>query len=268
VKTIRGKKALITGAASGIGRAIALALAREGSDLFLVDIDESGLRMSARDAAMLGSSKVLLEVCDLSSPTQISACTAACLRAFGELDIVVNAAGLFHFGHVDEMNAEMWKALMSVNLLAPIQLVGELMPALLAQKESHILNVCSIVGLIPARKVMSYQTSKFALVGYSLALRTGYAAYNVGVTALCPGLVDTPMLTRSGPQWLKKSKLRPFGLLTTPEAVARRAIVAIRRNSGIAVVPLTAHFLWLIYRMCPTLVLWLFSQRSKTRSRA
>jgi 3-oxoacyl-[acyl-carrier protein] reductase len=266
VKTIRGKKALVTGAASGIGRAIALALAREGADLFLVDIDEPGLRVTARDAEMPGST-VLLEVCDLSCPTQISACTAACLRAFGELDIVVNAAGLFDYGHDDEMNAQTWKVLMAVNLLAPIQLVRELMPALLAQKESHILNVCSILGLVPTRKVMSYQTSKFALVGYSLALRTGYTNHNVGVTALCPGLVDTPMLTRSGPHWLKKSKLRSFALLTTPEAVARRAIAAIRRNNGIVVVPFTARFLWLVYRVCPALVLWLFRRKSRTKSR-
>jgi 3-oxoacyl-[acyl-carrier protein] reductase len=266
VKTIRGKKALVTGAASGIGQAIALALAREGADLFLVDIDEPGLRATARDAAMPGST-VLLEVCDLSSSTQISACTAACLRAFGELDIVVNAAGVFNYGHDDELNAEAWRVLMAVNLLAPIQLVRELMPALLAQKESHILNVCSILGLVPTRKVMSYQTSKFALVGYSLALRTGYTTHNVGVTALCPGLVDTPMLARSGPHWLKRSKLRSFALLTTPEAVALRAIAAIRRNNGLVVVPFTARFLWLVYRICPALVLWLFRRKSRKKSR-
>lgn len=119
VEIIRGKKALVTGAASGIGRAIALALAQEGADLFLVDIDEPHLRISARDAAALGS-KVLIEVCDLSNPAQVSACTVACLAAFGRLDILVNCAGVVCYGHADEMTAEKWNAVMSVNLFAPI----------------------------------------------------------------------------------------------------------------------------------------------------
>jgi 3-oxoacyl-[acyl-carrier protein] reductase len=268
VETIRGKKALVTGAASGIGRAIALALAQEGADLFLVDIDEPHLRISARDAEALGS-KVLIEVCDLSNPAQISACTVACLGAFGSLDILVNSAGVIYYGHADEMTAEKWSAVMSVNLFAPIQLVRELLPALVAQKESHILNVCSVLGLVPVRNLMGYQTSKFALVGFSLALRTEYFAQNVGVTALCPGLVDTPMLESFAPVWLKKLvHLGPLSLVVTADVVARQAIASIRRNRSIVVVSFGGKLVWLIYRLSPTLVLWLFRRkRRKTRIR-
>jgi 3-oxoacyl-[acyl-carrier protein] reductase len=266
VEIIRGKKALVTGAANGIGRAIALALAREGADLFLVDIDEPHLRISARDAEALGS-RVLTEVCDLSKPIQISACSVACLRAFGTLDILVNCAGVIYYGHADEMTAEKWNAVMSVNLFAPIQLVRELLPALRAQKESHILNVCSVLGLVPVRKLMGYQTSKFALVGFSLALRTEYFAENVGVTALCPGFVDTPMLERFAPAWFKKLlSFGPFSLVVTPDFVARQAVASIRRNRGIVVVSFGGKILWRIFRLCPTLVLWLF--RRKTRPKA
>ncbi len=266
VEIIRGKKALVTGAASGIGRAIALALAQEGADLFLVDIDEPHLRISARDAAALGS-KVLIEVCDLSNPAQVSACTVACLAAFGRLDILVNCAGVVCYGHADEMTAEKWNAVMSVNLFAPIQLVRELLPALVAQKESHILNVCSVLGLVPVRKLMGYQTSKFALVGFSLALRTEYFAQNVGVTALCPGFVDTPMLERFGPAWFKKLPyLRRFSLVVTADVVARRAVASIRSNRGIAVVSFGGKIIWLIYRLSPTLVLWLFRRKPRPRA--
>jgi NAD(P)-dependent dehydrogenase (short-subunit alcohol dehydrogenase family) len=267
VETIRGKKALVTGAASGIGRAIALALAREGADLFLVDIDEPNLSISARDAEALGS-KAVLEVCDLSNPARISSCTLACLEAFGALDILVNCAGVAHYGRADEMTAEKWNALMSVNLFAPIQFVRELMPSLVAQKESHILNVCSVLGLVPARKLMAYQTSKFALVGFSLALRTECAAQNVGVTALCPGFVDTPMLEIIGPRWLKKSvSFGPVSLVVSAEAVARQAIASIRGNRGIAVVSFGANLWWLIYRLSPTLVLWLCRRRTRPSAR-
>jgi 3-oxoacyl-[acyl-carrier protein] reductase len=265
VEVIRGKKALVTGAASGIGRAIALALAREGADLFLVDIDEPHLRISARDAEVFGS-KVLVEVCDLSQPAQISACVIACLKSFSTLDILVNCAGIIYYGNADEMTAEKWSAVMSVNLFAPIQLVRELLPALTAQKESHILNVCSVLGLVPVRKLMGYQTSKFGLVGFSLALRTEYFAQNVGVTALCPGFVDTPMFERFGPAWFKRLlSLGPFSLVVSADFVARQAVVSIRKNRGIVVVSLSAKVMWLVFRLCPTLVPWLFRRKLRTK---
>ena len=262
LQTIRGKKALVTGAASGIGRAIALALAREGTELFLIDIDEPNLRISAREAAAL-CPRVVVQVCDLANPAQISIGTAACLEAFGTLDILVNCAGVAHYGHADQMTAEKWNEVISVNLLAPVQLVRELLPALSAQSESHILNVCSALGLVPARKLIGYQTSKFALVGFSLALRTELAATQVGVTAFCPGFVDTPMLDHVGPRWLRKSiSLGPLSLVTAVETVARQAVAAIRRNRAIDI-SFGARLLWIIYRISPSLILWIFGRRSK-----
>jgi 3-oxoacyl-[acyl-carrier protein] reductase len=151
---------------------------------------------------------------------------------------------------------------MSVNLLAPIQLVRGLLPLMTLQDESHIVNVCSVLGLVPGRKVMAYQTSKFAMVGFSLALRTEYAAQNVGVTALCPGLVDTPMLDKFGPGWLRRSVcLGPLSLVTGPEAVARKAISSIRGNRGLVIVSLGGQLIWRLYRLFPALVLWLFCGR-------
>src|ERR1700675_4317703 len=115
MKVIRGKRALVTGAASGIGRAIALALAREGADLFLVDIDESNLRAST-SAAEKFNSKVMVAVCDLSQTAQVTATVNACRASFGGLDILVNSAGIVHYGPADQMNAERWNAVMSINL--------------------------------------------------------------------------------------------------------------------------------------------------------
>jgi 3-oxoacyl-[acyl-carrier protein] reductase len=261
METIRGKRAMVTGAASGIGCAIALALAREGAELFLVDNDEPRLRATAC-AAEKFTSRVVVGVCDLSQAAQITATVAACRAAFGGLDILVNSAGVVHYGSAVELTAERWNVLMSVNLFAPIQLVRELLPAMTLQNESHVLNVCSVLGLVPGRKLLAYQTSKFALVGFSLALRTELGGQNVGVTALCPGLVDTPMLDQFAPGWLRKSvSLGPLSLVTTPDAVARRAISCIRGNRGLVVVSMGGQLLWRIYRLCPSLVLWLFRRR-------
>lgn len=261
MRTLRGKRALVTGAAGGIGRAIAFALAREGAELFLVDIDEPRLRESASEVAAFGS-RVHFEICDISSSAAVSRCIAACTGMFHGLDILVNSAGVLRYGVQYEMDAESWKAVMSINLLAPIQFVQELWPALADQRESHILNVCSVVGLVPVRKLASYQTSKFGLVGFSLAMRTLGVRYNIGVTALCPGLVDTPMIEQMGPRWYKQSmRLGPFSPLVSPDVVARHAIAAIRKNKGIAVISLSGKFLWFVYRFAPALFIRMFTRR-------
>lgn len=263
METIRGKRALVTGAASGIGRAIALALAREGADLLLVDIDEQGLRATASAAQKLNC-KAVTAVCDLSQAGEITATVEACRAGFGGFDILVNGAGVVIYGPAEEMTAERWSAVMSVNLFAPIQLARELLPLMSARNEGHILNVCSVAGLVPARKLIAYQTSKFALVGFSLALRSELGAQNVGVTALCPGLVDTPMLDRFAPSWLRKSvSLGPLSLVTSPDAVARAAIASIRRNRGLVVVSFGGWLIWWLYRLFPGLLLWLFRRRRR-----
>ena len=255
---------MVTGAASGIGRAIALALAREGVDLFLVDINEPNLQAVACEARSFGRN-VTAGVCDLSQPGQITTTVNACLATFGGLDILVNGAGIVKHGPAEDTTSEMWDAVMAVNLFAAIQLVRELTPTLAKQEESHILNVCSLLGLVPTRKLMCYQTSKFALVGFSTALRTEFSAQNIGVTALCPGLVDTPML-EEGPGWLKKSvSLGPFSLVSSPESVARTAIASIRGNRGIAVGSIGAQLVWRLYRFSPALVLWLFRRKARRR---
>jgi 3-oxoacyl-[acyl-carrier protein] reductase len=263
METIRGKRALVTGAASGIGRAIALALAREGADLLLVDIDAHGLEATASTVEKLNC-KAFKTTCNLSQTTEVAAVVEACRTAFGGLDILVNGAGVVLYGPAEEMSAEGWHAVMSVNLLAPIQLVRELLPLMTVQNESHILNVCSVMGLVPGRKLMAYQTSKFALVGFSLALRTELGARNIGVTALCPGLVDTPMLDKFAPSWLRKSvSLGRLSLVTTPDAVARRAMASIRGNRGLVVVSFGGRLIWWIYRLFPALILWLFRRRRR-----
>jgi 3-oxoacyl-[acyl-carrier protein] reductase len=263
MNTIRGKRALVTGAASGIGRAITLALAREGAELFLVDIDALRLEASAA-AARQFNVKVTAAVCDLAQGADITATVEACRAACGGLDILVNSAGVIHYGAVAEMTAEQWQRLIAVNLLAPIQLVRELLPLLSAQRESHIVNVCSVLGLVPGRKLLAYQTSKFGLVGFSLGLRAELCGRNVGVTALCPGLVDTPMMDKFGPTWLRKSvSLGRLSLITTAEAVAKRAIWSIRGNRGLVVVSMGGQLVWRLYRLSPGLVLWLFRRRPR-----
>src|ERR1700752_4497988 len=107
MRTLRGKKALVTGAASGIGRAIALALAREGTELYLVDLDEAKLARTAHEAKSLGA-KAVPRICDLSEPVQITSMVEAVLSEWGALDLLVNNAGVAYYGPTAGMTAQQW----------------------------------------------------------------------------------------------------------------------------------------------------------------
>jgi 3-oxoacyl-[acyl-carrier protein] reductase len=256
MQIIRGRRALVTGAASGIGRAVALALAREGAELFLVDVRRDDLEGVAEEARKLGVI-VIASVHDLSEPAEVSAVAHNVLTAWGDLNILVNNAGIAHYGKLHEVSDEQWNRVMATNLLAPIQLTRALLPTLVAAEEAHILNMCSLFGITPWRKTAAYQTSKHGLVGFTAALRAEYCRKHFGVTALCPGFVDSPLLDRAGSAGEQKQKSVRTWIAATPEVVAVRAIEAIRRNPAMVVITPHAHFYWRFVRFFPRLSGWL-----------
>jgi 3-oxoacyl-[acyl-carrier protein] reductase len=267
MRIIRGRKALITGAASGIGRAIALALAREGADLFLIDHDVSGIEGTAKEAAGHGV-EALHAVCNLAVPGEITATIRGVLARWNGMHILVNCAGVAHYGAMHLNADESWRHTMAVNLLAPMQIVHELLPGLLAAEEAHILNVCSLMGLVPWKKVPVYQASKYGLVGFTLALRNDYQRANFGVTALCPGFVRTPMLANlKDPEQHRQAPIPPILLSTKPEAVAGKAIAAIRRNQRLVVVTPFGKFVWQVARLFPSLFDWINREGWRQRHR-
>jgi NAD(P)-dependent dehydrogenase (short-subunit alcohol dehydrogenase family) len=160
VKVIRGKRALVTGAASGIGRGIALALAREGASLILWDLNEAELATLVDEVHELGVDAFATRV-NLSNPAEITAGIHSLLEQFGGLDILVNNAGVAFYGPTHTMSAAQWDWLVGINLLAPIQITRELLPTLLQRPVAHIVNVCSISGLVAGGRFAAYHTTKF-----------------------------------------------------------------------------------------------------------
>jgi 3-oxoacyl-[acyl-carrier protein] reductase len=266
MKIIRGKKALVTGAASGIGRAIALELAKAGADLFLVDIDRDKLAVTAREIEAYNV-EALTVCCDLSDPAQISRTVEELRRVWGRLNILVNNAGINYYGPMHLMKEELWLRMMAVNLAAPIQLFRELLSSLLAADDAHVLNVCSFLGYITAHKMAAYQTTKFGLLGFTQALRTEYSRPNFGVTALCPGFVDTAMTDAMVSARTGRSAKVLSWLSTTPEKVAAKAVRAIRRNRRMVVVTPLAHICWWLARLCPGLVDWTMREGWRRRKK-
>jgi 3-oxoacyl-[acyl-carrier protein] reductase len=251
MKVIRGKKALVTGAASGIGRSIALALAREGADLFLLDNNAEKLSRVVDEARAHGT-EIIGRECDVGRPNEIGASVAALKKTWGRLDILINNAGVIYHGDTEKMTDAQWERLLAINLHAPLLFIRRLLPLLLAQGDAHILNVCSIYGLVPKRKLAAYQTSKHALVGLSRSLRCEYGGAGLGVTALCPGFVDTNLLAAARDSgWSSQRFHFPSFLSMSPDRVAARAVRAIYKNKGLVVVGGHARILWAAHRLWP-----------------
>lgn len=265
MKTLAGKTALVTGAASGIGRAIALELAQQHVDLFLVDLDHERLAQTA-DEVRQHHPQVTAHVADLTRTEDIQGIVDRLLKRWNGVDILVNNAGVAFHGSTHNMTDEHWNRVMAVNLTAPILLTRKLLPAMLGRNEAHILNVCSIAGLVAAPRTCAYHASKYGLVGFSESLRAEYGPRGLGVTALCPGFVRTEIF-RSTVVVSQKTPAPtpPAFLTTTPERVARRALRAIRRAEGVVVITPFANAMWRFKRFAPGLLDFLQQFRRSKR---
>ncbi len=256
MKMLRNKSALVTGAASGIGRAIALQLASEGVNLFLLDVDQAGL-VDVVSVVKRERVEAIGRCCDVSEPTQIAASVAHILDRWGGVDLLVNNAGITYYGQTAQMSAELCERLLAINLHAPIHFTRELLPTLLDRPEAHVLNVASFFGLIGTRRLAAYTASKFGLVGFSESLRAEYGRKGLGVTALCPGFVDTNLFqTAPLGSDQQQHKLPPKWMLTTSEKIAARAVRAIRRNQALVVMQPYAKLAHFGKRFFPGLLDW------------
>jgi 3-oxoacyl-[acyl-carrier protein] reductase len=253
MKTLRGRTAFVTGAASGIGRAITLALAREGVDLVITDRDAAGLALTQQAAEREGVN-VTPAICDLNQPEQISEMLD---RLFSQapLHILVNCAGVAFYGQQHALSEADWRATMAVNLMAPMQITTRLISVLARADEAHIVNMASFLGLVSIRRLAAYQASKHGLVGFTLGLRSEYHRQNFGISVICPGFVDTPMVQQidQSPERPGSRRL-PAWMYTTPERIAQVAIQAIKRDKGLVVLTAFARAMWRLNRLCPGFV--------------
>ena len=251
MKEIRGKRALLTGAASGIGRAMAFALAEEGVSLYLLDIKAEELQEVALELKN-HEIEVIAQVCNLADSDAISQCLDDLLDEWEFVDIVINNAGFVFYGPTITMSPEQWDLLLKVNLLAPIQITTRLLTMLKLRPEAHILNMCSISGLAASGRMAGYHTSKFGLVGFTESLRAEFNRQGIGVTALCPGPVLSNMY-RDGLSGREEKPLpTPHPMLcTTPEKVAKAAIKAIRKNKRKPILTPVAHLIYNAKRFVP-----------------
>jgi len=182
--------AIVTGAGRGVGRATALALAEKGVRVGLVARTESALKQVARDIEAAGG-KALAVPADIADEAQVAAMMEKVLAQFGRLDILINNAGIAHWGTVESFSLEQWNHIMGVNLTGMFLCSRAAIPALKRQGEGHIINISSGAGKQGYPQLAAYCASKFGVIGFSEALAGELGPFKIRVSTLVPGTVDT-----------------------------------------------------------------------------
>lgn len=191
---LKDKVVVITGAGRGIGQAVACLFAGQGAKLVLASRTMSELKMLASDIER-GGGKTLPVVCDMAKEDQIERLVAEALKAFGKIDILVNNAGVIRRGKVADAKIEEWDMMLDINLRGAMICAKKVLPTMLKAKQGVIINISSISGLNGYGGSSGYCASKFGLVGFSEALFEEVRERGIKVSVICPGYVDTPLIS-------------------------------------------------------------------------
>jgi NAD(P)-dependent dehydrogenase (short-subunit alcohol dehydrogenase family) len=195
MRDLRAKKCFITGAASGIGRATAIAAAREGAELFLTDIQAEALDRAADEIRASGGSVSVVRAADVSDYDAVVALAAEIHRHHGSMDVVMNVAGISTWGSVERLTHEHWRRQVDVNLMGPIHVIECFVPPMIgAGRGGHLVNVSSAAGLFGLPWHAAYSAAKFGLRGISEVLRFDLRRHGIGVSLVCPGAVRTGLV--------------------------------------------------------------------------
>jgi short-subunit dehydrogenase len=257
---IRGAAA-VTGAASGIGRALALQLAARGCDLALADRDEAGLQAVAAEIAKSHPRKVSVHRVDVGEPGEIAAFAEAAIAAHPGLNIVINNAGVALLGQFGEIDQAQMDWLMNINFWGVVHMTRAFLPHLSRQPEAHIVNLSSLFGIIAPPGQTAYAAAKFAVRGFSESLRHELQMANspVKLSVVHPGGVATNIVrnSRTGSGMADNARraqsIERFDAVarTTPAAAALRIIAGIEKNQPRILIGNDARMMDLLQRLRP-----------------
>jgi NAD(P)-dependent dehydrogenase (short-subunit alcohol dehydrogenase family) len=195
MQRLAGKTAIITGAASGIGRGTAEVFAEHGARLLLVDRDGPSLETVRAELAGQGAQVVVYEG-DVSQATVIDRIVALALASFGQIDVVFNNAGIMPFGDLASFAESTWDEVMDVNVKAMYLMCKVVIPHMLARGAGSIINTSSVMATLTEPGYEAYSSSKAAIIGLTKAVAVSYAEQGVRCNCICPGWVDTPLNQR------------------------------------------------------------------------
>ncbi|HVH97226.1 MAG TPA: SDR family oxidoreductase [Enhygromyxa sp.] len=253
------KVVFITGAGSGIGRALAVALAQRGAKLTVTDINGDAASQTAQ-ACGGHARKLALDVRDAAA---VAAAVDEAAEAGGRLDVIFNNAGIGIAGETHELDVAHFDRILDINVRGVVHGVMAAYPRMVAQGFGQIVNTASLAGLGPAPFFTPYAMTKHAVVGLSLSLRAEASGLGVRVNALCPAAIETPILDSSNPVDLPQPKWTPDAraLLTklagppySLERFTQEALRGLERNAAVIVIPSRARVAWRMGRWMPAAV--------------
>ena len=260
-----GKTAIVTGAASGIGKALAEELAIRKANVVLTDVNSARLDEVAESIRKVGNNAkaAALDVSDYEAVKKLVENTVTENKT---LDYIFNNAGIAVAGEARDCSIDDWRCVLDVNLYGVVNGVASAYPIMVEQGFGHIINTASIEGLIPFPGTISYVASKYAVVGLSNALRLEGADLGVKVSVVCPGYIKTPIFHVSKMIKMDRDKAlerlpERFGI--TPEKCAVAILKGVERNKAFIVVTGFAKFFWMLHRISPGLIHWMMQRNLK-----
>lgn len=264
LRVFEGASAIVTGGASGIGRALGELLATRGSEVCLVDRQ---IDMAEQAAAEIraGGGKATAAHVDVSDYSAVERVVREMLSRTGRLDYMFNNAGIAIGGPLSLHSIDDWNRIVDINLLGVINGVQAAYQVMLEQGFGHIINTASMAGLSPAPGASAYAATKYAVVGLSRSLRIEASFDDIRVSVLCPGAIRTPILVGGGkygksyadmtPEQERRmwDKVRPM----SPDVFAEKALAAVARNKAVIVIPSWWKLFWCVDRLFPSVAMLL-----------
>ncbi len=254
----RGRRAVVTGAASGLGRGIALALARAGCDLVAVDVDAEGLERVRGEVGALGA-ECVTETVDVSVRSRMEELANKLNSLPGGVDILVNNAGVAVSGELDVIPVEDIEWIVGVNLMGEIYGCRFFLPHMIRRGEGHIVNVASVSGFAALPLHVAYTVTKFGVMGLSEMLWAEARNHGVGVTVVCPGAISTDIGFRGRNHYRTEKQreneeryaaiLRERGM--APEVAGRKIVEAVAEGKFLVLLGREAYLLYYLKRLAP-----------------
>jgi NAD(P)-dependent dehydrogenase (short-subunit alcohol dehydrogenase family) len=264
--SLAGMTAIVTGGASGIGRALVIALSTRGATTYIFDRDTAAAR-SVEEAMRARARKVFAMTVDVRDRFAVSDAVGSVVAATGRVDYMFNNAGITQFGAVQDYDWEAWHDPIDTDLYGVVHGVAACYPVMVKQGSGHIINTASLSGVVPTPWAVSYSAAKAGVWGLSMALRVEAAPLGIKVSCVCPAAVDTPIVDRA--RYINLDKERALatipGKRISPESCADAILRGVDRNDAM-IMPNAARWMSLAHRMAPGAVEKLMERISRTLS--
>ncbi len=255
----REKVAIVTGAASGLGKALAEGLAQSGAFVILADVNPEGVEEAARAIKRAGHNAEAATV-DVTDFEAVKGLVETTVQEHGRLDYLFNNAGILIFGEARDCSIQDWRSVIDLDLYGVVNGMVAAYPIMAEQGFGHIVNTSSVEGLVPFPVMGSYVASKYGVVGLSNALRAEGAALGVKVSVACPGYVTTKIIETSKMVKIDRQKILDDvmdSMGITPEECVSKILRGVERNKATIVIGWWAKTIWRLQRMSPGLIYWI-----------